>query len=61
MILLLVLIAFLLLCMSGGRTIGVWRLVVQVFKIILAIIIIKIVLMAIGFGAFFVVGNHLFQ
>ena len=61
MILLLVLIAFLLLLLNGGRTVGVWRLVSQVFKIILALIIIKIVLMAIGLGAFLAVGNHLFR
>jgi len=53
MIILLVLIAFILLCLNGGKSIGVFRLISQVIKIILAIIVIKLFLMAIGFGGLY--------
>jgi hypothetical protein len=42
---LLIVIALILLWLNGGKTVGVGRIVVQVFKIIIAIIVIKLLLM----------------
>ena len=61
MIVLLVLIAFILLCLNGGKSIGVFRLISQVIKIILAIIVLKLLLMAIGFGGLYFLKVSFFQ
>lgn len=61
MIIALALIAVILLCLNGGRTVGVWRIIVQVIKIVIAIVIIKLVLAALGLGLFYFVGKALFQ